>query len=100
MARTLQEIIDQEKPEVVKKSQEIASEMLLNIHLTELRERAELTQNDIAGVMGVKKPAIVDIEQVGQDVKLSFLKKYVEAIGGKLNLDIEMSDGSRFGFAV
>ena len=100
MARTLQEIIDQEKPEVVKKSQAMASEMLLNIHLTELRERAELTQNDIAGVMGVKKPAIVDIEQVGQDVKLSFLKKYVEAIGGKLNLDIEMSDGSRFGFAV
>jgi len=100
MARTLQEIIDQEKPEVVKKSQEIASEMLLNIHLTELRERAELTQNDIAGVMGVKKPAIVDIERVGPDVKLSFLKKYVEAIGGKLNLDIEMSDGSRFGFAV
>ena len=100
MTRTLQEIIDQEKPEVVKKSQAMASEMLLNIHLMELRERAELTQNDIAGVMGVKKPAIVDIEQVGQDVKLSFLKKYVEAIGGKLNLDIEMSDGSRFGFAV
>ena len=100
MARTLQEIIDQEKPEIVKKSQVMASEMLLNIHLTELRERAELTQNDIAGVMGVKKPAIVDIERVGQDVKLSFLKKYVEAIGGKLNLDIEMSDGSHFGFAV
>ena len=100
MARTLQEIIDQEKPEVVKEAQTMASEMLLNIHLSELRERAELTQNDIAGVMGVNQPDIVDIENVGQDVKLSFLKRYVEAIGGKLNLDIEMSDGSHFGFAV
>ena len=100
MARTLQEIIDREKPEVVKKAKAIASEILLNIHLAELRERAQLTQHEIAGAMGVKQPTIAGMEKIGQDIKLSSLKKYIEATGGKLNLDIEMSDGSHFGFSV
>ncbi|CAN2039089.1 Helix-turn-helix transcriptional regulator [Candidatus Magnetomoraceae bacterium gMMP-15] len=100
MARSLQEIIDREKPEVVKKAKAIASEMLLNIHLAELRERVQLTQNEIAEPMGIKQPTIAGMEKIGQDIKLSSLKKYIEAIGGKLNLDIELSDGSHFGFSV
>ncbi len=100
MARTLQEILATEKPEVVEKAKELASEMLLNIHLAELREKAKLTQKELAGAMGVKQPTISDMEKVGQDIKLSTLKKYIEAIGGKLNIDVEMSDGSHFGFSV
>ncbi|CED57981.1 MULTISPECIES: helix-turn-helix domain-containing protein [Aliivibrio] len=100
MARTLQEIMANEKPEVVAQAQELATEMLLNIHLAELRERASLTQNELALAMGVKQPTISGMEKVGQDIKLSSLKKYIEATGGKLRLDVEMSDGSHFGFAV
>ncbi len=100
MARTLQEIMATEKPEVVAQAKELATEMLLNIHLAELRERAELTQNELALAMGVKQPTISAMEKVGQDIKLSSLKKYIEATGGKLRLDIEMSDGSHFGFSV
>jgi hypothetical protein len=36
MAKTLKEILSQEKPEVVTKAKAMASEMLLNIHLAEL----------------------------------------------------------------
>ena len=100
MARTLQEIMADEKPEVVAKAKELASEMLLNIHLAELRERAELTQKQVAAAMGVKQPTVAGMEKIGQDIKLSSLKKYIEATGGKLRLDIEMSDGSHFGFHV
>ena len=100
MATTLKEIILQEKPEVVKKAKSMASEMLLNIHLAELREKAQLTQNDVAIAMGVKQPTIAGMEKIGQDIKLSTLKKYLEAAGCKLNLDIELSDGSHFGFSV
>lgn len=46
--------------------------------------------------MGVKQPTIAGMEKNGQDIKLSSLKKYVEAAGGKLNLDIDLSDGSHF----
>ena len=100
MARTLQELLANEKPEVVKKAKELATEMLLNIHLAELRQKSELTQQEIALAMGVKQPTIAGMEKVGQDIKLSSLKKYIEATGGKLRLDVEMSDGSHFGFAV
>ena len=74
--------------------------MLLNIHLAELREKAQLTQTEIAGSMGVKQPTVAGMEKIGQDIKLSSLKKYIEATGGKLNLDIEMADGSHFGFSI
>ncbi len=100
MARTLQEIIANEKPEVVEKAKAMASEMLLNINLAELRERAELTQKELAGAMGVKQPVIANMEKISHDMKLSSLKKYIEATGGKLHIDIEMSDGSHFGFSV
>ena len=100
MARTLQEIMATEKPEVVEKAKSIASEMLLNIHLAELREKVALTQKELAGTMGVKQPTIAGMEKTGQDIKLSSLKKYIEATGGKLNIDIEMADGSHFGFSV
>ncbi len=100
MARSLNDILAKEKPEVVVKAKKIATEMLLNIHLAELREKAELTQKNVAFAMGVKQPTIAGMEKVGQDIKLSSLKKYIEATGGKLRLDVEMSDGSHFGFSV
>ena len=96
MARTIQEIMANEKPEVVAQAQELATEMLLNIHLAELRERAALTQSELALAMGVKQPTISGMEKAGQDIKLSSLKKYIEAAGGKLRLDIEMPDCNHF----
>lgn len=100
MGRTLQQILADEKPEVVAEAEQQATAMLLNIHLAELREKVELTQKELANEMGVKQPSIAGMEKPGQDIKLSTLKKYIEAMGGKLNLDIEMADGSHFEFKV
>ena len=100
MARTLQEILENEKPEVVADAKKLATDILLNIHLAELREKMELTQKEVALAMGVKQPTIAGMEKLGQDIKLSSLKKYIEATGGKLRLDIEMSNGSHYGFSV
>jgi len=100
MARSLQEIMLTEKPTVVVEAKAMASEILLNINLAELRKKLSLTQKEIAGSMRVKQPTISGMEKNGQDIKLSSLKKYIEATGGKLNIDIEMSDGSHFGFSV
>ncbi|PHM23786.1 helix-turn-helix protein [Xenorhabdus ehlersii] len=38
-------------------------EMLLNIHLAELRERMNLTQGDIAVALGIKQPTVSDMEK-------------------------------------
>ena len=58
MARTLREIVDREKPEVVERAKAIASEILLDIHLAELRELADMTQKEMAKAMGVTQPTI------------------------------------------
>ena len=98
MARTLDQLLASEKPEVVAKAQKAATEILLNIHLAELRERMNLTQGDIATSLGIKQPTVSDMEKPGRDLKLSSLKRYVEASGGKLRLDVELPDGTHYGF--
>ncbi|HFT7046341.1 TPA: XRE family transcriptional regulator [Citrobacter braakii] len=100
MARTLDQMLATEKPEVVAKAQKAATEMLLNIHLAELRDRMNLTQGEIAASLGVRQPTVSEMEKPGRDLKLSSIKRYVEASGGKLRIDVELPDGTHYGFAV
>ncbi|HGF9575385.1 TPA: transcriptional regulator [Escherichia coli] len=100
MARTLDQMLATEKPEVVAKAQKAATEMLLNIHLAELRDRMNLTPGEIAASLGVRQPTVSEMEKPGRDLKLSSIKRYVEASGGKLRLDVELPDGTHYGFAV
>ncbi|RYC48490.1 hypothetical protein DEH81_06425 [Pectobacterium zantedeschiae] len=72
--------------------------MLLNIHLAELRERVQKTQVEMAQTLGLKQPTVAVMEKPGRDLKLSTLKRYVEATGSKLRLDVELPDGSHYEF--
>jgi len=58
MSRTLEQILATEKAAVVSKAQEKAEEMLLNIHLAELRERVQKTQGDVAEILDIKQPSV------------------------------------------
>jgi len=69
MARTLHQMLAAEKPEVVAKAQTAATEMLLHIHLAELRDHMKLTQGDIAASLGVKHPTVSEMEKLGRDLK-------------------------------
>lgn len=60
----------------------------------------ELTQSELARNMGISQPSVVAIEQRGSDVKLSTMKRYVEAMGGKMSIDIELPTGKHVGFNV
>ncbi|AKG72056.1 helix-turn-helix domain-containing protein [Serratia fonticola] len=100
MGRTLEQILAEEKPEVVASAEHIAAETLLNIHLAELRERVQKTQVEMAQALGIKQPTVAGMEKPGRDLKLSSLKRYIEAAGGKLRLDIELPDGSHYGFVI
>ena len=100
MGRTLEQLLKDEKTEVVQQAEAMAEEMLLNIHLAELREKLKKTQVEIAETLGVKQPTIAGMEKPGRDLKLSTLKRYVEAAGGKLRLDVELPDGSHYDFAL
>ncbi|MBA2649270.1 MAG: XRE family transcriptional regulator [Legionella sp.] len=100
MARTLEQILAAEKPEVIVEAREKAAEMLLNIHLAELRELVQKTQVEMAQALGIKQPTVAEMEKRGRDLKLSSLKRYVEATGGKLLLDVELPNGIHYGFSV
>jgi len=98
MGRTLEQLIAAEKPEVVADAEARATEILLNIHLAELREKVQKTQVEMAQTLGIRQPTVAGMEKPGRDLKLSTLKRYVEAAGGKLSLNIELPDGSHYGF--
>ncbi len=100
MGRTLEQLLADEKPEVMAQAESMATETLLNIHLAELREKVQKTQVEMAHALGIRQPTVAGMEKPGRDVKLSTLKRYVEATGGKLRLDIELPDGSHYAFVV
>ena len=60
----------------------------IGVMLRQAREQAGITQEEIAGKMHTKKSAISRIENHSEDIRLSTLKNYVEALGKKLELII------------
>jgi len=60
----------------------------IGILLKRAREEAGLTQDEIAKKLKTKKSAISRIENHSEDIRLSTLKNYVEALGKKLQLVI------------
>jgi transcriptional regulator with XRE-family HTH domain len=73
---------------------------LLNIHLAELREQRQFTQVELAEALGLKQPTISAMEKQGQDIRLSSLKKYIEAMNCKATLWVEMPNGQLIGMEV
>lgn len=53
------------------------------------RERAGLTQEELAGKLNTKKSAISRIENHSEDIRLSTLFHYAEALGKKLQVSIQ-----------
>lgn len=100
MVKNLEQLLQNEKPEIVRQAKVLAQETLLEIRLSELREKARMTQQQIAESMNVRQPTIAGMEKQGHDIKLSTLKKYVEATGGKLRVTVEYPDGDEVGFLV
>nr|AKN37101.1 Cro-like protein [Vibrio cyclitrophicus]AKN38190.1 hypothetical protein [Vibrio splendidus] len=81
-------------------AQQQAAEMLLELNLAEIRHSVHMSQAQVAESMGIKQPTVASLEKNGKDVKLLSLKRYVEALGGRLRIDIEMPDGHHFGMKV
>lgn len=64
----------------------------LEIALHELRERRGVTQEQVAAGLGTSRPNISRIERE-DDVRLSTLQRYIEALGGELELVARFPDG-------
>lgn len=74
----LAELPVKRRAKIEQRAQELAT-------LKELRQAVEQTQEDLAATLGVGQDTISRIEQ-RSDMLLSTLRRYVESMGGKLEL--------------
>ncbi|MCD9500348.1 helix-turn-helix domain-containing protein [Photobacterium carnosum] len=100
MARNLNDMLASRSQDSQHQIAEMADEMLLEVKFQAIREELELTQAELARNMGISQPSVVAIEQRGNDVKLSTIKRYIEAMGGKMSINIELPTGKHVGFNV
>jgi DNA-binding XRE family transcriptional regulator len=100
MAKPLKELIHKINPNVVAAARLRADQAIFEIRLAKLREELSLSQIDLADRLGVSQPSIANMEKRGQEIKLSSLKRYIEAMGGQLTLDIKLPDGRHIGMSV
>lgn len=98
--RTLDDVIAARSPESQARIKDMSDEMILEVGLQMMRDELQLSQKYVAEMMGVSQPAITQLEQRGNDLKLATLKRYIEAMGGKLSLDVELPTGKRIAFHI
>ena len=69
-----------------------AEAMLLELELQALRKRRQVTQVDLAKAMQVEQAAVSKLEH-RDDMYVSTLRSYVQALGGELKLVASFPDG-------
>jgi transcriptional regulator with XRE-family HTH domain len=69
------------------------AELKAEMALAELRQAREQTQNDLARSLKVNQPAVAKLEKRA-DMYVSNLRRYVEALGGKLEITARFPEGS------
>ena len=63
-------------------------EFKIGVMLKMARESAGLTQEQLAQKLKTKKSAISRIENHAEDIKLSTLEKFAQALGKKLHVEV------------
>jgi transcriptional regulator with XRE-family HTH domain len=76
-----------EAPGAEERVREIEDEMRLAAGLTALREKAGVSQRELAERIGVSQPRIAAIER-SRNVTIDVLEQYVEALGGHLEVSV------------
>lgn len=67
----------------------------IGVVLRQAREAAGLTQDEVARRLQTKKSAISRIENHADDVRLSTIRRYAEAVGANLQIRLASSHGSK-----
>nr|WP_314426574.1 helix-turn-helix domain-containing protein [uncultured Erwinia sp.] len=89
----LKELMAKRSPESQQRIKDKTNELLIVTRLDQIREAIEASQTSVAKTMGIAQPTLAAMEQRGAEIKVSTLKRYVEAIGGTLNVSIDLPDG-------
>ena len=87
--RTIRERMDPERQERIRKR---TQELLAELPLQELRQARALSQQELAEVLGLNQATVSKLER-RTDMYLSSLRRFVEAMGGELEISASFPDG-------
>jgi transcriptional regulator with XRE-family HTH domain len=76
-----------QRPGAPERVAEIEDELRLATGLIALREKAGLSQRELAKRIGISQPRVAAIEQ-SRNVTIDVLNQYVNALGGKLEVAV------------
>jgi transcriptional regulator with XRE-family HTH domain len=76
-----------QSPGADKRVREIEDELRLAAGLTALREKAGLSQRELAERIGISQPRVAAIER-SRNVTIDVLEQYVEALGAHLEVSV------------
>lgn len=91
MPVTLNEILNEMSPERRARIDELANEMREELNLREVRRLRKLTQARLSKKLKIGQEGVSRIEK-RSDLYISTLRSYVEGVGGKLKLVVELPD--------
>ena len=93
MARKFRDLMADWSPERIAEVEAGAREMLLEMPLNRLRQARNLTQDELASAMGTTQASVSKLER-RSDVYLSSARRYVEAMGGELEITARFPDAA------
>lgn len=92
MAKSFKVLREKMSPEAQKRARDKTQLMLEAMPLQELRQARALSQDEMARALGIKQAAVSKLER-RTDMYLSTLRKFIEAMGGRLEIVAHFPEG-------
>lgn len=93
MAKPFRELRQKMSPAAQVRAEAKARELLEEMPLAELRQARMLSQEEISALLHVKQASISKMER-RTDMYISTLRKFVQAMGGELEITARFPEGS------
>lgn len=85
MARNFSELRARMSSESKERADAKTKAMLEEMALAELRRARELSQSELARILGIRQPSVADMEK-RTDMYISTLRSLIEGMGGQLDI--------------
>ena len=93
MARKFAELRAKMSPESQARAEAMTRQLLEEMPLNELRRAHEMAQTTIGELLGMSQPEVSKLEQ-RSDALISTVRRYVQAMGGELEIVARFPDGT------
>ncbi len=90
--KNIKELRQRMSPDRRARNAAAARQMLAEVALSELRKAAGFTQVELSQVLGVSQANLSKLEHQ-DDMQVGTLRRYIEALGGKLEFVVDMPTG-------